>query len=123
MGGTSHTKEYEYRIYTLDIMAEPDAPVEIVYTFDGFQKFWQATDLNAVMVVKNAIVHEVKTSRDGKEMPGLVIPKKTKKISIRTPQGAANPRSCSTVVDKNLQNANGVIPLNIQAFFGKTNQR
>ena len=64
MGGTSHTKEYEYRIYTLDIMAEPDAPVEIVYTFEEFQKFLKAKKLNVLIIVKNSIDHNIKIKKD-----------------------------------------------------------
>lgn len=123
MGGTSHKTEYTYRIYKPDNFGEAADLVKIVYSWNGFRDFWKDTTLTAVLVEKTANVHEMKTSPNGNTKRGLVVPKKTKKISIRTPQGAANPRTCSTVVDKNLKNANGVIPLNIQEFFGKTNQR
>ncbi len=109
-----------YKIYKLNTMGELDTPVKIVSTFDEFQEFWKKTNLNAVVVEKEGNVHEVNTL---KKTPCLVVPKKTKKISIRTPQGASNPRSCSTVVDKNLQNANGITPLNIQEFFGVRNKK
>ncbi len=122
MGGTSHKTEYTYEIYTPDNFGEADTLVKIVYTWDDFCDFWKDTTLTAVLVEKTANVHEMKTSPNGNTKRGLVVPKKTKKISIRTPQGASNPRSCSTVVDKNLQNAKGVTPLNIQEFFGVRNK-
>lgn len=120
MGGTNHRTVCTYTIYELNIMGEPAMPVETVHTFGEFQNFWKRTDLNAVAVEKEGNVHEVNAL---KKTPCLVVPKKTKMISIRTSTGPANPGSCSTVVDKNLQNANGITPLNIQEFFGVRNKK
>lgn len=119
MGGTSHKFECTYRIYSLDAMGGHDALVKTVHTFSGFINFWKNTGLGAVLIEKTTCVKEIKTSKDGKTVPGLVAEKKPKTIGIRCGKGPLG----FTDVDRDLYNKSGKIPANISGFFGVNNDK